>query len=152
MAAFPTNFKHMSYTKYVIFPSLILAGADFWSQHKKIQGQTNRTAWSCHNSITILSFSSIFRSIKARAIMRGEWVLIKFQHEVNHTLKFYILPYNLLSKKNHSLIVIIFLEYKMWSELKTLITRVIQSWYYHSGSLRLTVKMNKQVKRSKKFS
>ena len=50
LAAFTTNFKHMSYTKYVIFPSLILAGEDFWNQHRKIQGQTNRTAWSCHNS------------------------------------------------------------------------------------------------------
>ena len=81
--------------------------------------------------------------------MKGEWALIKFQHEVNHTLKFYILPYNLLSKKNHSLIVIIFLDYNMWSELKTLITRVIQSWYHPSGSLRLTVKRNKQVKNVK---
>ena len=141
----------MSYTKYVIFPSLILAGGDFWNWRRKIRGQTNRRAWSCHNSITTLSFSSISRSTKARAIMKGDWALIKFQHEVKHTLKLYILPYNLLSKKNHSLIVITFVGYNMWSEPKTLITRVTQSWYYHSGSLRLTVKRNKQVKQCKKF-
>lgn len=29
LAAFPVNFKHMSYMRYVIFPSLILAGWNF---------------------------------------------------------------------------------------------------------------------------
>lgn len=29
LASFPANFKHMSYKKYVIFPSLILAGGHF---------------------------------------------------------------------------------------------------------------------------
>lgn len=150
LATFPANFKHMSYTKYVIFPSLILAGGDFWNWHRRIWGQTNRTAWNCHNSITTLSVSSLSRSINVSAITRSEWALIMFQCEVKHTLRFSILPYNLLSKKNNSQIII-FVGYKKWNEFKMLITGVIQFSWYHSDSLRLIVKRNKQIKECKKF-